>query len=191
MAWKFYERAKKKILFSISICDIVHFHLIYQLLRARSRLSARLKTYIFLLDNLCVKFEVNMIDSLQINTTHFTRRLILLKDLLSFDQECHDFFFVFESVNVLITVGIAALQHFVELFVQTFSHGQETSTHPKIKGIWKLGLIKTPINWAYQMVVQDVSGFHCKINCSKLQDIIYHHIKTFVKKFSWKCNFVD
>ena len=117
-----------------------------------------------------------MVDLLKINSAHFTWRLVLLKDLLSFLQNRHDFFLVFQAFHVFMTVSITAFEHFIEFFIETFANTEEAATDPKIE---KNKLQLSPLKISRRQIkekFQDVSVFHRKSKiCSKLQDIIYHH----------------
>ena len=56
-----------------------------------------------LLNDPCIKFEVNMIDNLQIDTAHFARCLFHFQKLFSFFQNLHHTVFILQTSNVLIT----------------------------------------------------------------------------------------
>ena len=73
-----------------------------------------------------------MVDLLKINSAHFTWCLALFKDLLSFLQNCHDFFLIFQAFHVFMTVSITAFEHFIEFFIETFANSKEAPTDPKI-----------------------------------------------------------
>ena len=56
-----------------------------------------------LLNDPCIKFKVDMIDNLQIDSAHFTWCLFHFQKLFSFFQNLHHTVFILQTSNVLIT----------------------------------------------------------------------------------------
>ena len=56
-----------------------------------------------LLNDPCIKFEVDMIDNLQIDSAHFTWCLFHFQKLFCFFQNLHHTVLILQTSNVLIT----------------------------------------------------------------------------------------
>merc|ERR1719450_783992 len=82
-----------------------------------------------LLQNLWIKFKVDVFDPLQIYTAYLASRSSLLHQLVRFLKNSNNFRLVLQPVHILITVSITSLQNLDELLIQSFDGCQKTSTN--------------------------------------------------------------
>ena len=86
-------------------------------------------TYVFLLNDFGIKLEVNVLDSLEIYSAHFTGRSQPVNQSLGHLQDLCHFWLILETFNILVAMCVAAFKELDEFLVQSLDNGQETSTN--------------------------------------------------------------
>lgn len=101
----------------------------------RASLLGRRDFAVSLLDHLGVELEVDVLDPLQVDAAQVSGGGggLGLEQLLGALQDGDHAGFVFETVHVLVGVGVTAFQNLDELLSHALNHGQEAAANLKNK----------------------------------------------------------
>ncbi len=79
-------------------------------------------TYILLLNDSWIEFEVNVFDSLQIDPAQIRIAAGSIHELLSLIKDLDDARFVLQTFHILVAVSITTLQNFYEFLIEALNH---------------------------------------------------------------------
>ena len=79
-------------------------------------------TYILLLNDGRIEFEVNVFDPLQIDPAQICIAAGSIHELLRLVQDLDDTGFVLQTFHILVAVSITTLQNFDEFLVEALDH---------------------------------------------------------------------